>query len=90
MIDEMRQQALNYLVLDDFTQKAIDIRNLFISLALNMVGDYCVANNLKKQFPLWKNTRYQNEVLNFKQKMDLLETIFNADDLAIHLKYPYD
>ena len=47
-------------------------------------------NNLKKQFPLWKNTRYQNEVLNFKQKMDLLETIFNADDLAIHLKYPYD
>lgn len=44
-----------------------------------MVGDYCVANNLKKQFPLWNNTRYQNESLNVKQRMDLLETIFNAD-----------
>lgn len=90
MIDEMRHQALNYLGRDDFTQKAIDIRNLFISLALNMVGDYCVANNLKKQFPLWNNTRYQNESLNVKQRMDLLETIFNAEDLATHLKYPYD
>ncbi len=90
MIDEMRHQALNHLVQDDFTQKAIDIRNLFISLALNMVADYCVANNLKKQFPLWNNTRYQNEILNFKQKMDLMETIFNPDDLTTHLKYPYD
>lgn len=88
--NEMRHQALNYLAQDDFTQKAIDIRNLFISLALNMVGDYCVANNLKKQFPLWKSTRYQNKILNFRQKMDLLETIFNTDDLATHLKYPYD
>ena len=55
-----------------------------------LMTTYCVANNLKKQFPLWNNTRYQNESLNVKQRMDLLETIFNAEDLAIHLKYPYD
>ena len=88
--DEMRNQALNYLAQNDFSQKAIDIRNLFISLALNMVGDYCVAHNLKKRFPLWQNTRYLNENFNLKQRVDLLDTIFNADDLAIHLKYPYD
>ncbi|AZM37576.1 MAG: hypothetical protein ACRC9I_11215 [Acinetobacter sp.] len=83
-------QALNYLAQNDFSQKAIDIRNLFISLALNMVGNYCVAHNLKKRFPLWQNTRYLNENFNLKQRVDLLDTIFNADDLAIHLKYPYD
>ena len=64
-------QALNYLAQNDFSQKAIDIRNLFISLALNMVGDYCVAHNLKKRFPLWQNTRYLNENFNLKQRVDL-------------------
>lgn len=83
MINEMRNQALMYLNQDDFCQQAISIRNLFISLALNMIADYCVAHELKKKVPLWENTRYVS------QDLAILDTIFNQQDLAVHLQYPY-
>lgn len=89
MIDEMRSRALSSLRHKDFSQQAIDIRNLFISLALNMIADFCVANQLKKKHPLWESSRYQAENLDQQQRRRLLDFIFEETDLANCLQYPY-
>lgn len=89
MIDEMRGQALQHLKQTDFSQKAIKIRNLFISLAWNTIYDICVANELKGRFPLWQSNRYQDDILDQQQQIALLDDIFNPEDLAKHLTYPY-
>jgi hypothetical protein len=89
MIGEMRSQALVFLLHEDFFEQAIDIRNLFISLALNMIGDYCVANQLKGKNPLWERTRYQGDNSDQQQRIKQLDHIFEENDLANYLKYPY-
>lgn len=89
MINEMRSRALPLRKHDDFFEHAINIRNLFVSLALNMIWDCGVVNELKKKHPLCSITSYQAEDLAQKQSVKLLDLIFNEKDLATHLQYPY-
>lgn len=89
MIGEMRSRALVFLRHEGFFEQAIDIRNLFISLALSMIGDYCVSNQLKKKHPLWERSRYQGNNLDIQQRIKQLEVVFDEKDLANCLQYPY-
>lgn len=89
MIDEMRQRAIKYLSQDNFIEYAINIRNLFISLAWNIIGDCCVANELKGKFPLCQNNHAQAEIFNQQQRITLLDRVLNEDELARYLTFPY-
>lgn len=86
MDNEMRSRASSFLSHQDFLQQALNVRNLFISIALNLIYDLCVANELKKKFPLKQTDSYTTQNLTHSQ---LLSLIFDQQDIISHLKYPY-
>lgn len=87
MDNEMRSRASSFLSHQDFLQQALNVRNLFISIALNLIYDLCVANELKKKFPLKQTDSYTTQNLTHSQ---LLSLIFDQQDIISHLKYPYN
>ncbi len=89
MIDEMVSRTHKQsLEISNQVEQAVNVRNLFVSLALNMIIRYpAMVESLKRKYPLLQKTDFSADSCNL-QSAQVLDRIFDKEALSMNLQYP--
>ncbi|MEY2864341.1 MAG: hypothetical protein RLY58_2048 [Pseudomonadota bacterium] len=89
MIDEMVSRTHKQsLEISNQVEQAVNVRNLFVSLALNMIIRYpATVESLKRKYPLLQKTDFSADSCNL-QPAQVLDRIFDKEALSMNLQYP--